>query len=60
MLRLDMPHMIILPMRNVCFIHKATNTPSEYVILIAISMQQWFQESAAMLRYAYVVCPVGF
>jgi len=32
---------------------KATNTHSEYVILIAFSLQQWLHERASMLRYAY-------
>ena len=32
----------------------ATNTHSEYVILIAFALQQWLQERAAMLRHSYI------
>jgi hypothetical protein len=35
---------------------KATNTPSEYVILIVFSLQQWSHESASMLRSMYIAC----
>jgi hypothetical protein len=56
----DKPQMAIWPRRIACCIHKATNTPLEYVVLIAISMWQWFHESVAMLRYTYIVRPVGF
>ena len=33
---------------------RATNTHSEYVILIAFPLQQWFHERASMLRYTYI------
>jgi hypothetical protein len=33
-----------------CWIHKATNTLSEYVILIAFLLQEWSKERASMLR----------
>ena len=39
-----------------CLIPKATNKHSEYVILIAYSLQQWLQGRASMLRYADVHC----
>jgi len=32
------------------WITKATNTQSEYVILIAFSQQQWLQERVSLLR----------
>ena len=32
------------------WIHKATNTHSEYVIITAFPRQQWFRERAPMLR----------
>jgi hypothetical protein len=34
------------------------HTLSEYVILIASLLQQWFHERAPMLRYTYTVCLV--
>ena len=36
-----------------CWITKATNTHSEYVILIGFPLQQWLHERASMLRYTY-------
>jgi len=41
---------IIRHMRFACWITKATNTHSEYVILIAFPLQQWFGERASLLR----------
>jgi hypothetical protein len=43
--------------RIVCRIPKATNTLSEYVILIAFPQQKWLQERASMLRYTYICLP---
>jgi hypothetical protein len=43
-------------MRVACWIPKAANTPSEYVLLNAFPLQQWLQERASMLRYTYIVC----
>ena len=37
---LDRPHMTVWRMRIACWIPKATNTHSEYVILIALPQQQ--------------------
>ena len=45
-------------MRTASWIHKATNTHSLHVILIAFPLQQWLQERVAMLRYTYTVCLV--
>ena len=39
-------------MRITCWINKATNTHSEYVIIIAFSLQQWLHERASMLHYS--------
>jgi hypothetical protein len=39
---------------------KATNTHSEYVIVIAFPRQQWLHERASMLRYLYIACIVVF
>jgi hypothetical protein len=36
------------------WIPKATNTHSEYVLLIAFSLQQWLHERASVLRYTYI------
>ena len=35
-------------MRIACRVPKATNTHSEYVILIAFPLQQWLHESASV------------
>ena len=43
-------------MRIACWIPKATNTNSEYVILIAFPLPQWLQERATMLRRTYTDC----
>jgi len=44
---------IIRHMRFACWITKATHTHthSEYVILIALPLQQWLHERLSMLRY---------
>jgi hypothetical protein len=43
-------------MRFACWITKATDTHTEYVILIALPRQQWLRERATMLRYIYIAC----
>ena len=48
--------MRIRRMRIACWINKATNTPSQYVILIAFPLQQCLKERASLLRYTYIVC----
>jgi hypothetical protein len=48
------PQMSIRSMRIACWITKATDTHSEYVMHIAFPRQQWFRESASMLHYTYV------
>jgi len=50
----DRQQMIIWRMRIACWITKATNPHSEYVIFIALLLQQWLNERASMLRYTYV------
>ena len=50
--------MTIWRMRFVCRITKATNTHSQYVILIAFPLQQWLHERAPTLRYTYIACLV--
>ena len=49
-------------MRFACWIHKATNRRSEYVIVTAFPPQQWLHERASVLRLylrclSYYVCP---
>jgi hypothetical protein len=56
--QLGRPQMKIWLMRIACWIPKATNTHSEYVIPIAFPLQQWLQEPASMLRYTYIACLV--
>ena len=47
---------MIRRMRFVCWITKATDTHSEYVIIITFSWQQWLLERASTVRYS--TCPV--
>ena len=42
------------PMRIAYWITKATNTHSEYIQLIAFSLQQLLHERASILRYTYI------
>jgi hypothetical protein len=42
----DRPQRTIRRMRSACWINEATNTDSEYVILIAFQRQQWLHERA--------------
>jgi len=51
---------IIWRMRIACWITKATNTHSEYVILIAFPVQQWLHERTSVLCYTYIVCLVSY
>jgi hypothetical protein len=44
------PQMIRWHMCIVCWISKATNTRSEYVILIAFPLKQWLHELPSLLR----------
>jgi hypothetical protein len=56
----DRSQMTIWCMRMACCIPKATDTHSEYVTLIAFSLQQRLHEPASVLRYTrtYVACLV--
>jgi hypothetical protein len=44
------PQITIWRMRTACWINKATNTHSQYVVLIAFPFQQWLPENECMLR----------
>jgi hypothetical protein len=59
MLEPDKAQITIWHMRLVCWITKATNTHSEYVICIAFSLQQWSHERASLLRYTCIACLVA-
>jgi hypothetical protein len=52
----DGPQTAIRRMRIACCITKATNTHSEYVILMAFALQQWSRERVSVLRYTYIAC----
>jgi hypothetical protein len=54
------PQVTMWRMHIAWWIPKATNTHSEYVILIDIPQQQWLLERASMLRYMYSTLPVFF
>jgi hypothetical protein len=41
--------------RIACWIPKARDTRSHYVILIALPLQQWLHEHASMVRYTCIV-----
>jgi hypothetical protein len=56
----DRPQMKTWCMRIACWIPKATNTHSEYVILIAFPLQQWLHEHASVLRYTYLASLVRY
>jgi hypothetical protein len=45
-------------MRFACRIIKATDTHSEYLILITFPWQQLLREYASLLRYTYISCLV--
>jgi hypothetical protein len=47
---------IIRRMHFACWILKATDTHSEYIIHIAFPRQQWLRERASILRYTYIAC----
>jgi hypothetical protein len=49
-----MPQMTTWRMRIACWITKATDTHSEYVIFIAFTRQKWLRERASLLRYTYI------
>ena len=49
---------IIRRMRFACWTHEATDTHSEYVILIAVPRQQWSRERGFMLGLTYIDCLV--
>ena len=47
-------------MRIVCWVPKATDTQSEYVMRIGFPLQQWLLQNAPVLRYVYIAGIVWF
>jgi hypothetical protein len=54
------PQMTIWRLRIACWIPKATDTHSEYVIPISFPPQPWLHERAALLPDTYIGCLVLF
>ena len=53
-----MGNIIVQSMRFACWIPKATDMLSEYVILIAFPLQQWLYKCTSMLHYMNIACLV--
>ena len=53
-------HVTIWRMHIAYQIPKATDTHTEYVILIALPLQQWLRERTSMLSYTYIACLVCY
>ena len=49
------PQMKIWRMYIACWVTEATNTHSEYVIIIAFPLKQWLHGRPSVLRYTYTV-----
>jgi hypothetical protein len=56
----DRPQMTVWLICVARWIPKATDTHSEYVILIALPLQQWLHKGASLLRYTYIACLISF
>ena len=54
MLNPNRPQVRIWRMLIACWMTKATNTHSEYVILISFPLQQWLHERPPLFRYTYI------
>jgi len=56
----DWPHVTIWRLHVSCWITKATNTHSEYVILIDFPMKKWLNERASVLhQHCLVIMEMG-
>jgi len=53
------PQKTIWRMGIACWIPKATNKPTGFVILISFPLQQWSHPLASVLRYTYIACLVS-
>ena len=54
----DRPQMIVWRMLYVCWITKVKNEHLEYVIHVALPLQQWLYKHTSVLRYTLIVCLV--
>jgi len=54
----DRSQMTIWRRRTACWIPKATNTHSQYVIFIAFPPHQWLHQRTSLSRYMYSAAPV--
>ena len=52
------PQMTIWCMHFACWVTKAIDAHSEYVILIAFPLQPWLHECASVFCYMYIACLV--
>jgi len=52
------PHMTIRRMRISRYVPKATNSHSQYVLLVVFPIQLWSHERASVLRYTSIACLV--
>jgi hypothetical protein len=57
-LEADRTQMTVWRLRIACWIPKATNTQSGYVVLTADPLQKWLCERASVLRNMYFACLV--
>ena len=46
-------------MRFACWLTKATDIYSDYIIFLAVRRQMWISERASVLRYTYISCLVS-
>ena len=51
----DRPQLTVWGMRIAVWMLKATNTHSEYVLLIVFPLQQWLHERALLLLFTYII-----
>ena len=52
----DRPHMTIQRMHIAWSMPKATDTHSEWVVIIAFPLQQWLHELVSMSSNTYIAC----
>ena len=57
--RQDTDDSIIRRVRFACSIPKATDTHSEYIIVIGFPQQKWLHERASVFRYTNIACNVA-
>ena len=58
MVQPERPQMTIWRMLFACWIPKATDIQSEYVIFIAFPLQQYLPKHASVFTYTYIACLV--